>query len=477
MMGIRQGGRFLPKTESTFGPGIGPIWLDELECNGEESSVAECIHEAWGAGNCRHDEDVAVECFDTSSELVTDTRHFCDLGPQYCQTCADCEMLTRFPAQHLQIDEEKSSLVGPRLLGLILGRQGGRFLPKTESTFGPGIGPIWLDELECNGEESSVAECIHEAWGAGNCRHDEDVAVECFDTSSELVTSTANPSSGHETLLRPRPAILPSVCGLRDVDEISGTTSPNRRGKVIAGRTTTPGAHPWQASLRIRSGTKSTHWCGAVIVSPNHVITAAHCLEDYPKKAYVIRVGDYDTQVEDLEEQEFHIEEMYTHEKKHESIRYNNDVALIKLKSSRESFVGSAIKFGTKVQAICLPDPGSAVYSPGRNCTLSGWGSTGVSYAFKLQSATVPILADSACRQPNVYGDRITTGMFCAGFLTGGIDSCQGDSGGPLTCVDDGVHYLYGIISWGHGCAQPNRPGVYTKVTHYLGWIFEHLNL
>ncbi|CAG0898286.1 unnamed protein product [Cyprideis torosa] len=88
----------------------------------------------------------------------------------------------------------------------------------------------------------------------------------------------------------------------------------------------------------------------------------------------------------------------------------------------------------------------------------------------------IPILSPDECRSPRVYGVRITPGMFCAGFLEGGVDSCQGDSGGPFTCrEDDGTHVLYGLISWGLNCAQPNRPGVYVKLINYLDWIYEHL--
>ena len=90
--------------------------------------------------------------------------------------------------------------------------------------------------------------------------------------------------------------------------------------------------------------------------------------------------------------------------------------------------VKGSVRLTGRVVAACLPSPTTS-YAPGRECTISGWGSTGQAsggYSRRLQAASVPILETRRCMESQVYGqDKLTQGMFCAGYLQGGIDSCQ----------------------------------------------------
>ena len=91
-----------------------------------------------------------------------------------------------------------------------------------------------------------------------------------------------------------------------------------------------------------------------------------------------------------------------------------------------------------------------------------------------LQAATVPIISNEDCQQMySKSNKRIARGMTCAGYRNGGVDTCKGDSGGPLACNVDGRFHIFGVVSWGEGCGEKNRPGVYSRVQYYLDWISE----
>ena len=45
-----------------FGHATGPIWLNELQCGGNETSVSQCSHGGWGVLYCRNHMDAGVVC-------------------------------------------------------------------------------------------------------------------------------------------------------------------------------------------------------------------------------------------------------------------------------------------------------------------------------------------------------------------------------------------------------------------------------
>uniref|UniRef100_A0A3Q3JKT5 Peptidase S1 domain-containing protein n=1 Tax=Monopterus albus TaxID=43700 RepID=A0A3Q3JKT5_MONAL len=150
---------------------------------------------------------------------------------------------------------------------------------------------------------------------------------------------------------------------------------------------------------------------------------------------------------------------------------HDGDIALMKLRTP--------LNFSDTVRPICLPrydddHPG------GTRCWISGWGYTqpdSVHSPDSLKEAPVPIISTKKCNSSCMYNGEITPRMLCAGYTEGKVDACQGDSGGPLVCQDENVWRLVGVVSWGTGCAEPNHPGVYTKVAEFLGWIYEMIEV
>ena len=138
-----------------------------------------------------------------------------------------------------------------------------------------------------------------------------------------------------------------------------------------------------------------------------------------------------------------------------------NDICLIQFEER--------IPCDEKTRPICVAD---SMPQKGRQCHVAGFGDqTGLDqYAQTLQQGLLTIQDHGFCR--NLYGHNgLDESFFCAANQTHGIDTCQGDSGGPLTCVNNNVHYLYGITSFGVGCNDQHYPGAYTDVSHYKSWI------
>ena len=108
------------------------------------------------------------------------------------------------------------------------------------------------------------------------------------------------------------------------------------------------------------------------------------------------------------------------------------------------------------------------IWDPGTKATIAGFGLTSENAPQPpdtMQRAQVPIQSDAYCANTSSSSDADPTTMLCAGYPQGGTDTCQGDSGGPLLVKAlDGSLRLVGATSFGEGCAQPGKPGVYARV-------------
>lgn len=143
------------------------------------------------------------------------------------------------------------------------------------------------------------------------------------------------------------------MCGRVKVTEDDGSAESFGNFRVISGTKTKRGHHPWQATIRARGRNgRSSHWCGAVIISKNHILTAAHCLIGFSKGSYFIRLGDHHSEIREESEVEIFIENWFIHEDFRKGQLMNNDIAVILLKTP--------IQFTNYIQPICLPNKETA---------------------------------------------------------------------------------------------------------------------
>ncbi|XP_066303730.1 trypsin-3-like [Branchiostoma lanceolatum] len=226
--------------------------------------------------------------------------------------------------------------------------------------------------------------------------------------------------------------------------------------RVVGGVQAVQGSWPWQASLKLYG----SHVCGGQIIAPNWIVTAAHCVDGQSNpSSWRVSLGSHRRTSTDSTQQDFNVVRVIMHEN-YDSNQINNDVALMKLSGNAE--------FNNYVSPICLPSTDVAADTP---CVTTGWGDTGSGASTYLMQATVPIMEWNKCNGRQYMNGAITDKMICAGYDQGGKDACQGDSGGPLVCNYSGKWTLDGIVSWGYGCAQAYKPGIYTRVTQFTSWI------
>ncbi|KAM6414176.1 coagulation factor IX-like [Rhynochetos jubatus] len=241
--------------------------------------------------------------------------------------------------------------------------------------------------------------------------------------------------------------------------EVSSTSEHDSR--ITGGTLCHRGHCPWQ--VLIRDG-RDVGFCGGSLIGSRWVVTAAHCLDLV--RPHHVTVGDFDKYQREFKEQKIDVERSWTHPH-YEPNDYNSDIALL--------YLSSAVVFNEYVIPVCLPSPNLAALlsEEGRVGTVSGWGAThdrGSTLRF-LMKVRLPIVSMETCRRST---DRLLTdNMFCAGYDTEAADACKGDSGGPFTVSYHNTWFLLGIVSWGEGCAEKGKYGVYTRVSNYMPWIKE----
>uniref|UniRef100_A0A8D1ZK12 Coagulation factor XI n=1 Tax=Sus scrofa TaxID=9823 RepID=A0A8D1ZK12_PIG len=234
--------------------------------------------------------------------------------------------------------------------------------------------------------------------------------------------------------------------------------------RIVGGTKSVLGEWPWQITVHITSPTQR-HLCGGSIIGNQWILTAAHCFNEV-ESPRILRVYSGILNQSEIKEDTFFfgVQEVIIHDQ-FEAAETGYDIALLKLETT--------INYTDSQRPICLPSKGdrNVMYT---DCWVTGWGYTKLRDKIQntLQKAKIPLVTNEEC-QAGYRSHKITNKMICAGYKEGGKDACKGDSGGPLSCKHNEVWHLVGITSWGEGCAQRERPGVYTRVVEYVDWILE----
>ncbi|XP_030851601.1 deleted in malignant brain tumors 1 protein-like [Strongylocentrotus purpuratus] len=149
-----------------FGQGNGSILLDDVQCHGTESNIADCYHRGITVHNCNHASDSGAICF-SGVRLI---------GGTY-DAKGRVEIL--HDGSWGTVCDDSWDLKDAEVVCRMLSFEGALDAPPG-ARFGKGSGSIFLDEVQCQGTETDIERCDHDGIGVHNCAHNEDASVICI---------------------------------------------------------------------------------------------------------------------------------------------------------------------------------------------------------------------------------------------------------------------------------------------------------
>ncbi|XP_078664358.1 uncharacterized protein LOC144907298 isoform X2 [Branchiostoma floridae x Branchiostoma belcheri] len=157
--------------QADFGEGSEKIWLGDVTCRGDETNILSCGF-TWEPAHCDHRQDVQLVCTGGLSVRLTGSR-----SPLQGRVEVKPGTLDWGTVCDDGFDDRDAQVVCRQL-----GYRGGG-VATVGGVYPEGTGDIWLENLSCLGNESSVADCGFTKWGDHDCTHKEDAGVVCVPAS------------------------------------------------------------------------------------------------------------------------------------------------------------------------------------------------------------------------------------------------------------------------------------------------------
>ncbi|XP_026283049.1 trypsin alpha-like [Frankliniella occidentalis] len=242
-----------------------------------------------------------------------------------------------------------------------------------------------------------------------------------------------------------------SLAGPGQLNANSGLLPAHKKMQIVGGMAADIKEFGHQVSW-LRAG---RHMCGGSIITPEYIITAAHCCVELNLTISEVLAGSTIIPSKGRG-QVAQIVDVYAHPD-FDPMTYTSDIAVLK--------VYPPFRMDESVRSIPIIDPANSPHT-GDPVYVTGWGKLSEfssTAATILQKVKVQMKDFETCKAR--YGEIpmvLTDTTFCA--AADGKDACQGDSGGPLIYKMGDKDYLLGIVSSGKGCAVKEFPGLYTDL-------------
>uniref|UniRef100_A0AB38ZEJ0 Venom S1 protease 16 n=1 Tax=Oncocephalus sp. TaxID=2944721 RepID=A0AB38ZEJ0_9HEMI len=233
-------------------------------------------------------------------------------------------------------------------------------------------------------------------------------------------------------------------------------------GRIVGGSETGPNEYPFAVLIMLKR--RQFPFCGGSIITPNHVLTAAHCTKPVRGIRLSVILGAHDITPGKESPHTKSIDVAKTTEHPLYKERQNHyDISIMKLKES--------IVFNDVIGPVCLPNALNKNYLD-EYVKVVGWGlieNNGTASPV-LKQADLKVINLDICKVMFASVQKNSSYQLCT--WAPNADSCQGDSGGPLFWNDPETNALtqVGVVSFGHDCASLD-PAVNTNVDSLMQWV------